>query len=112
MTSDADSNLPPTVRPLRAPHVRLGDLVRRFGGEQGEGDGDVVVSGVTLATDDVRPGDLFVALPGRNHHGAQFVGAAVAAGAAAVIPRPCGRGAVSRRGRADRRGGRPARHPR
>ncbi|KIC58347.1 Mur ligase family protein [Microbacterium hominis] len=85
MTSDADSTLPPTVRPLRAPHVRLGDLVRRFGGEQGEGDGDVIVSGVTLATDDVRPGDLFVALPGRNHHGAQFVGAAVAAGAAAVI---------------------------
>ena len=40
---------------------------------------------MTLATDDLRLGDLFVALPGRNHHGAQFVGAAVAAGAAAVI---------------------------
>jgi len=59
--------------------------VRRFGGEQGDGDGDVIVSGVTLATDDLRLGDLFVALPGRNHHGAQFVGADVAAGSAAVI---------------------------
>lgn len=85
MTSDADRYLPPTVRPSRAPRIPLEKLVHRFGGELGAGDGDVVVSGVTLSTDDVRPGDLFVALPGRNHHGAQFVEAAVAAGAVAAI---------------------------
>ncbi|RKS88464.1 UDP-N-acetylmuramoylalanyl-D-glutamate--2,6-diaminopimelate ligase [Microbacterium sp. AG790] len=90
MTSDAGSNLPPTLRPSRAPHVSLGDLVHRFGGERRAGDDDVILSGVTLSTDDVRSGDLFGALPGRNHHGAHFVETAVAAGAAAVITDPVG----------------------
>jgi UDP-N-acetylmuramoyl-L-alanyl-D-glutamate--2,6-diaminopimelate ligase len=43
------------------------------------------VSGVTLDSRQVRPGDLYVALPGRAHHGAEFAAAAVAAGAVAVL---------------------------
>jgi UDP-N-acetylmuramoyl-L-alanyl-D-glutamate--2,6-diaminopimelate ligase len=37
----------------------------------------VLVSGVTHASDQVRPGDLYAALPGRRCHGAQFVPALV-----------------------------------
>jgi UDP-N-acetylmuramoyl-L-alanyl-D-glutamate--2,6-diaminopimelate ligase len=44
-----------------------------------------MVTGVTLASDGVRPGDLFAALPGARAHGARFVEAAKAAGAVAVL---------------------------
>ncbi|HEY8475121.1 MAG TPA: UDP-N-acetylmuramoyl-L-alanyl-D-glutamate--2,6-diaminopimelate ligase [Natronosporangium sp.] len=43
------------------------------------------VTGVTHASGEVRPGDLYAALPGARHHGAEFVPAAVAAGAVAVL---------------------------
>jgi UDP-N-acetylmuramoyl-L-alanyl-D-glutamate--2,6-diaminopimelate ligase len=43
------------------------------------------VTGVTHASDEVRPGDLYAALPGSRRHGAEFVPAAVAAGAVAVF---------------------------
>ncbi|WP_246074642.1 UDP-N-acetylmuramoyl-L-alanyl-D-glutamate--2,6-diaminopimelate ligase [Marihabitans asiaticum] len=43
------------------------------------------VSGVSLSSLAVQPGDLYAALPGANAHGAQFVVQAAAAGAAAVL---------------------------
>jgi len=43
------------------------------------------VTGVTLDSRVVAPGDLYVALPGTNVHGAAFSADAVAAGAAAVL---------------------------
>lgn len=52
----------------------------------------VLVSGVTLRADHVRPGDLFAALPGTRAHGAQFVGDAAAAGAVALLTDPAGAG--------------------
>ncbi|SHG61451.1 UDP-N-acetylmuramoylalanyl-D-glutamate--2,6-diaminopimelate ligase [Jatrophihabitans endophyticus] len=45
----------------------------------------VAVRGVTAASDRVRPGDLFAALPGRNVHGATFAADAVSLGAVAVL---------------------------
>jgi UDP-N-acetylmuramoyl-L-alanyl-D-glutamate--2,6-diaminopimelate ligase len=51
---------------------------------------DGTVTGVTHASGDVRPGDLYAALPGSRHHGAEFIPAAVAAGAAAVLTDPTG----------------------
>lgn len=45
---------------------------------------DVAVTGVTLDSRDVRPGDLFIALSGERAHGASFVGDAAEAGAVAV----------------------------
>jgi UDP-N-acetylmuramoyl-L-alanyl-D-glutamate--2,6-diaminopimelate ligase len=51
---------------------------------------DVVVTGVAVATEDLRPGWLFVALPGRRVHGARHVDAARAAGAVAVLTDPVG----------------------
>ena len=46
---------------------------------------DVVVTGVTLASQDVVPGDLYAALPGANAHGARYAAAALDAGAVAVL---------------------------
>ena len=49
------------------------------------GDASSTVSGVSLATDSVCAGDLFIALPGAHRHGAEFATAAIEAGAAAIL---------------------------
>jgi UDP-N-acetylmuramoyl-L-alanyl-D-glutamate--2,6-diaminopimelate ligase len=49
------------------------------------------VTGVTLDSRVVAPGDLYVALPGTRVHGAAFCADAVAAGAVAVLTDPDGR---------------------
>ena len=46
---------------------------------------DVEVTGVTLNSRVVEPGDLYAALPGANAHGAAFAAGAVRSGAAAVL---------------------------
>jgi UDP-N-acetylmuramoyl-L-alanyl-D-glutamate--2,6-diaminopimelate ligase len=62
--------------------VSLRDLTARIGADEGA---DIVVTGVTLDSRTVVPGDLYAALPGFNVHGARFVAEAVAAGAVAVL---------------------------
>jgi UDP-N-acetylmuramoyl-L-alanyl-D-glutamate--2,6-diaminopimelate ligase len=52
---------------------------------------NVQLSGVTHDSRRVQDGDLYVALPGSRHHGAEFSPAAAAAGAAAVLTDPDGR---------------------
>ncbi|MET3921875.1 UDP-N-acetylmuramoyl-L-alanyl-D-glutamate--2,6-diaminopimelate ligase [Arthrobacter sp. UYEF20] len=47
--------------------------------------GAVAVTGISLNSRAVQPGDLYVALPGATRHGADFVAQAVEAGAAAVL---------------------------
>ncbi|MEI6622419.1 MAG: UDP-N-acetylmuramoyl-L-alanyl-D-glutamate--2,6-diaminopimelate ligase [Actinomycetes bacterium] len=80
----AASPLPrPTVvaRPLReAGHVvpGLGDTP------------DVLITGISLDSRTIRPGDLYAALPGANHHGASFVRQAAQNGAAVVLTDPVG----------------------
>lgn len=49
------------------------------------GDRSVTVTGMTLSTARVLPGDLYAALPGARAHGATYASAAVAAGAVAVL---------------------------
>lgn len=46
---------------------------------------DLPITGLTLRAQDVRPGDLFAALPGATTHGARFAADAVARGAVAVL---------------------------
>jgi len=52
--------------------------------------GDLLVTGLALGSERVRPGDLYAALPGARRHGAEFVRDAVARGAVAVLTDPAG----------------------
>jgi UDP-N-acetylmuramoyl-L-alanyl-D-glutamate--2,6-diaminopimelate ligase len=68
------------------------------GGVRVEGAGDPVISGVTHASGEVVPGDLYAALPGSRRHGAEFVAEAVAAGAVAVFTDTAGAPAATAAG--------------
>ena len=54
-------------------------------GREGEAFADTIIKGMQLDSRRVRPGDLFLALPGEQHDGRQFIEQAVANGAAAVV---------------------------
>ena len=85
MPTDAPSNLPPVLRPKHPPVRRLDELARRFASRV-EGDlAETTLSGLTLATADLRPGEVFVAVRGVNSHGARFAHAAAEKGAVAVV---------------------------
>jgi UDP-N-acetylmuramoyl-L-alanyl-D-glutamate--2,6-diaminopimelate ligase len=58
----------------------------------------VLVTGATHASDQVRPGDLYAALPGQRRHGAEFIASAAAAGARAVLTDPAGASAAAAAG--------------
>ena len=62
-----------------APSMSLAELL---GNGQGE---DLMLSGLQLDSRKVRPGDLFLALPGEVHDGRQFIEQAIANGAVAVL---------------------------
>ena len=47
--------------------------------------GDAKVSGISLNTARIQKGDLFMALPGKIHHGANFAEQAIKAGAVAIV---------------------------
>lgn len=86
MPSDSTpAQLPPVLRPTRPPERLLSDLAARFGVRL-EGDGaGVVITGLTLATADLRAGEAFVAIRGVNRHGAEFAAAAAEKGAVAIV---------------------------
>lgn len=70
------------VRPRALPHRSLRSIARRLGARAvGEAD----VTGLSLNTVDVVPGDLYAALPGSTTHGGRFAPQAVSAGAVAVL---------------------------
>jgi UDP-N-acetylmuramoyl-L-alanyl-D-glutamate--2,6-diaminopimelate ligase len=56
------------------------------------------LSGVTLDSRQVRPGDLYAALPGEHTHGAAYCAQAVAAGAVAILTDPGGKERAARAG--------------
>lgn len=84
-----DPNAVPT-RPTRVRPHALADLATRLGVPAPRGAEGVAVTGLTLSTDRVRPGDLYAALPGTRAHGAAYADRAVAAGAVAVLTDPAG----------------------
>jgi UDP-N-acetylmuramoyl-L-alanyl-D-glutamate--2,6-diaminopimelate ligase len=51
---------------------------------------DAMVTGVTLHSAQVRPGDLYAALPGARDHGARYAAEAARRGATAVLTDPAG----------------------
>ncbi|HET9410964.1 MAG TPA: Mur ligase family protein, partial [Candidatus Dormibacteraeota bacterium] len=64
--------------------MQLGELVAGVPGAMLDGDGGVDVTGVEYDSRRVKPGDLFVAVPGLHADGHVFLREALAAGAAAV----------------------------
>ena len=77
------------TRPLHPPVTTLGALAQWLAGS-GFGVRPAVapstrVTGITLSSQRVLPGDLYVALPGSRAHGAAFAAAAIDAGAVAVL---------------------------
>lgn len=84
-TNPEPSNPEPTMRtprPTPTP-VRLGDVFAALS-MRAESLVDLTVTGVTLDSRDVRPGDLFVALSGERAHGATFAEQAASCGAVAI----------------------------
>jgi len=79
------SRIPPVLRPEHPVPRSLAMLVQEFGlDHRGSVDG-VEVSGVTLGTGDLHPGDLFVGIQGLNSHGASYAEAAKQGGAVAIL---------------------------
>ncbi|MDQ0575125.1 Mur ligase family protein [Agromyces albus] len=77
---------PPTaLRPQHPSPRSVHGLAEAFGLEvRGDVDG-LEITGAALSSATVRPGDLYVGVPGRNAHGADFTAAARDAGAVAVL---------------------------
>lgn len=85
MPIDTPSHLPPVLRPEHPPRRDLSELARRFG-ERTVGDVEgTVLTGITLATADLRAGEAFVAIRGVHRHGAEFAATAAERGAVAVV---------------------------
>jgi UDP-N-acetylmuramoyl-L-alanyl-D-glutamate--2,6-diaminopimelate ligase len=78
-------------RPLTTSPIPLADLADLVGVPTGPAEAaGIEIRGVTLVSDDVRPGDLYAALPGARTHGARFAAEAAAHGAVAVLTDPAG----------------------
>ena len=95
--SSAPANLPPVLRPEHPPVRSLDELARRFSGDL-RGESGVTLTGITLATADLRAGEAFVAIRGVNRHGAEFAAAAADKGAVAVITDADGAGIAASSG--------------
>ncbi|ROQ40850.1 UDP-N-acetylmuramoylalanyl-D-glutamate--2,6-diaminopimelate ligase [Frondihabitans sp. PhB188] len=79
------ARIPPVLRPEHPSARSLGQLASEFGLEHiGSLDG-IEITGVTLSTSDLHPGDLYVGVPGANRHGAEFAAQAREGGAVALL---------------------------
>ncbi len=77
-------------RPVVSPR-RLSSLAAVLGIGDDPSYAGVEVTGVSLDSRQLRPGDVYAALPGAHAHGADFAAAVAAAGAAAIVTDPAGR---------------------
>ncbi|MCU1528327.1 MAG: UDP-N-acetylmuramyl peptide synthase [Frondihabitans sp.] len=79
------ARIPPVLRPEHPSARSLGQLASEFALEHvGSLDG-IEITGVTLSTGDLHPGDLYVGVPGAHRHGAEFAAQAKEGGAVAVL---------------------------
>jgi UDP-N-acetylmuramoyl-L-alanyl-D-glutamate--2,6-diaminopimelate ligase len=70
------------VRPRKTPRRALAELAAELGSTAS---GEATVTGISLNTSSVEPGDLYAALPGANAHGAAYADIAREKGAVAVL---------------------------
>jgi UDP-N-acetylmuramoyl-L-alanyl-D-glutamate--2,6-diaminopimelate ligase len=78
-------SIPPILRPDSVVPVPLESLADRFELPWVGASSDVLLTGISMNTADLRPGDLFVAMPGLKTHGANFAQKAKDAGAVAIV---------------------------
>ena len=79
------ARIPTVLRPEHPSARSLAGLVEEFSLEHiGSVDG-VEITGVTLSTGDLHPGDLYVGVPGANSHGASYAAQAREGGAVALL---------------------------
>lgn len=85
MSIEQQPSLPPVLRPANPPRRELSELATRFAREVRGDLSGVALSGITLATADLRAGEAFVAIQGVNRHGAEFAEIVAEKGAVAII---------------------------
>ncbi len=69
--------------------LKIGEIARAIGANAASGEREI--TGWSVDTRTLAPGDLYFALRGENHDGHEYVGAAMEQGAVgAVVERPCG----------------------
>ena len=85
MSIEQQPSLPPVLRPANPPRRELSELASRFARDVRGDAAGITVTGITLATADLRAGEAFVAIRGVNRHGAEFAAAAAEKGAVAII---------------------------
>lgn len=79
-----------STRPSDPPRTPLATLADEVGADVRGAAAAVEVTGISLSSQRVRPGDLYAALPGARTHGIAFAEAALAAGAVAILTDPDG----------------------
>ena len=77
-------------QPPVTPVVDLADWLEGLTDVGRHGDLGTVVTGISLSTERIQPGDLYAALPGSRAHGADFTEQAVTSGAVVVLTDPTG----------------------
>lgn len=77
--------IPPILRPNHVEPVSTEELARKFDLATLNSEPSALVTGISMNTADLRPGDLFVAMPGAKAHGAGFYLKALELGAAAIV---------------------------
>ena len=89
--TDTPVPLPEPARPRR-PHGAAAEIAAAIGAAPPAGElAALRLTGVTLDSRSVAPGDLWCALPGASAHGAQFASQAASLGAALALTDPAGR---------------------
>ena len=78
-------SIPPILRPNQVTPVLLSAIAARFELETVGAISDATLTGISMNTNDLRRGDLFVAMPGLKTHGAKFTEKALDLGAAAIV---------------------------
>lgn len=96
MSAASGPDAPSGFRPAAVTAVPLATIGALIGVVVPADSGSVPVTGISLNSRAVQPGDLYVALPGATRHGADFVTQAVQAGAAAVLTDDAGAGLLAR----------------
>lgn len=92
MTTVARGDHADMLRPQTKLHTKITTLVEHLAPYKPIAHGDLTqtVSGISMNSKTIEPGDLYAAVGGAQHHGADYIDEGLAAGAVAVLTDPSG----------------------